>query len=118
MLSRRGHTVLPDEWKMRYVEVPGADRAYYWHGVLHVRDKNGRVSRNPFYEGSGSLPNRDRGDSLTYGVGVDRRWAYPAVLEQQLKKDFRVEVINLGVPGLQSEDIGASLERLYEFDFS
>ena len=115
VLARRGHTTLPDEWKMHQAEVSGADRAYYWHGALHVYDKNGMRFQDPI------LPKDPKvfrimivGDSLTYGVGVERRWIYPSVLEKQLKKDFHVEIINLGVPGYQSEDVGASLQKYYD----
>jgi lysophospholipase L1-like esterase len=45
------------------------------------------------------------GDSLTYGSGVGVEEAYPAVLEGLLGRDYRVEVLNLGIGGYQSENI-------------
>lgn len=28
---------LPENWRQRRVEIPGAETAYYWHDVLHGR---------------------------------------------------------------------------------
>jgi hypothetical protein len=51
------------------------------------------------------------GDSLTYGQGVDAAWTYPAQLERLLARSHRVEVINLGVTGAQSEDVARVLRN-------
>jgi hypothetical protein len=115
VLARRGHGTLPDEWKMHQVEVAGADRAYYWHGALHIYDKNGmRFQATILAKDPKVFRIMVVGDSLTYGVGVDRRWIYSTILEQKLKKDYHVEIINLGVPGYQSEDVGATLQKYYD----
>jgi lysophospholipase L1-like esterase len=45
------------------------------------------------------------GDSLTYGYGVQEGSTYPRLIENSLRKDYRVEVLNLGISGYQSEDI-------------
>ena len=97
---------MPEEWKRRDTVVPGAGRAYYWHGKLHVFNEFGMRHIEPF---SVKDPNTARimvlGDSLTYGKGVDVNDAYPAVMERILAADFRVEVLNLGINGSQSEQI-------------
>ncbi len=104
--SRRGVLTLPEAWERRPVEVPGSIRSYYWHEVLHVHDQHSFRRTTP-------LPPREDGvyrimvvgDSITYGQGVGARWIYPALIEEQLAKDYRVEVLNLGASGRQSEDI-------------
>ena len=97
---------MPEEWKRRETVVPGAGKAYYWHGKLHVFNEFGMRRTAPF---SPKDQNTARimvlGDSLTYGKGVDVNDAYPAVMERILAADFRVEVLNLGVNGYQSEQI-------------
>ncbi len=98
--------VMPQEWKKRNVSIPGAFEAYYWHDILHVHDKNGMRRIAPF------PPKSDRrfrimivGDSLTYGYGVHEEETYPMQIEATLKRNFNVEVLNLGVNGKQSEGI-------------
>jgi lysophospholipase L1-like esterase len=114
MLARRSVLSMPDSWRMRPAAVPGARNAYYWHDVLHVHDEN-------FFRRSTPLPPPNPakfrimvlGDSLTYGAGVEEAWTYARILERKLAA-HNVEVINLGVPGHQSEDIGRVLEKLYD----
>ena len=97
---------MPEEWKRRDTDVPGAGKAYYWHGKLHVLNEFDMRRTAPF---TSKNPNVARimvlGDSLTYGKGVDVNDTYPAVMERMLSQDFRVEVLNLGVNGYQSEQI-------------
>jgi hypothetical protein len=45
------------------------------------------------------------GDSLTYGYGVEEERTYPRLIESSLRNDYRVEVLNLGINGYQSENI-------------
>ena len=82
---------MPEEWKRRETVVPGAGKAYYWHGKLHVFNEFGMRRTAPF---SPKDQNTARimvlGDSLTYGKGVDVNDAYPAVMERILAEDFRV----------------------------
>ena len=97
---------MPEEWNYHNVEVEGAKSATYWHGKLHVyNDENMRRS-TPFPPKD---PKRCRimilGDSLTYGKGVSLEETYPAVLEELLSKEYAVEVLNLGICGIQSEEI-------------
>ena len=98
--------VMPQEWKKRNVNIPGAFEAYYWHNILHIHNKSGMRRIEPF------SPKSDRqfrimivGDSLTYGYGVREEETYPRQIEATLKRDFKVEVLNLGVNGKQSRDI-------------
>jgi len=46
------------------------------------------------------------GDSITFGLGVNNREAYPEVLERELnaRLDFPIEVLNLGLPGASTDD--------------
>jgi GDSL-like Lipase/Acylhydrolase family len=52
------------------------------------------------------------GDSLTYGDGVAEEWTFSRLLERSLQPSHRVEVVNLGRDGFQSEDI---LSVLHQF---
>jgi len=97
---------MPEEWERREADVPGANAAYYWHGKLHVFDEFRMRRSGPFPK---KRPDAFRimvvGDSLTYGYGVDKKDAYPAVIERELKKTHRVEVLNLGICGYQTENL-------------
>jgi lysophospholipase L1-like esterase len=98
--------VMPQEWRKRAVSISGASHAYYWHNILHVHDRNQMRRTSPF-------PRKSKkqfrimvvGDSLTYGYGVREEETYPMQIETALKKNFNVEVLNLGVSGYQSEDV-------------
>jgi hypothetical protein len=104
--QKSSNILIPKEWKRRSVSVAGASFAYYWHNILHVHDRNHMRRTSPFPPKS-----RDRfrvmvvGDSLTYGYGVREEETYPKQIETILKKNFNVEVLNLGVSGYQSEDV-------------
>jgi hypothetical protein len=96
---------IPSEWERRSVSVPGATKAFLWHGKLHVEDAEMMRRSSPF------PPKKDDvfritvlGDSLTYGQGVAAEETYSKALEEELKKNYRVEVLNLGVCGYQSAD--------------
>jgi lysophospholipase L1-like esterase len=113
--ARAETLTLPEAWQRRRVEVPGASSAWYWHGILHVFDERKFRRTEPI------PPKRDDrfrvvvlGDSLTYGVGVESADTYPAVLERELGQTHRIEVLNLGVRGSQSEDIRRRLQELYD----
>ena len=63
---------MPDEWKRRRVKVPGARKAHYWQGALHVRDVYHMRQKASFPAKRGThLRVMVLGDSLTYGYGVD-----------------------------------------------
>ena len=110
--SRRGVLTLPEAWKKRPVEIPGSIRSYYWHEVLHVHDQHSFRRATPLPpKTEGVFRIMVIGDSITYGEGVDVRWIYPTLIEEQLAKDFSVEVLNLGASGRQSEDILLILKR-------
>jgi lysophospholipase L1-like esterase len=52
------------------------------------------------------------GDSLTYGDGIEERSTYSRQLERLLRRRWRVEVVNAGIDGAQSEDIARIARRL------
>jgi len=107
IVAARGKPLtLPENWKQRRVEIPGAEKAYYWHDVLHVRDKNRFRRSTPFPEKKAdTFRVVVVGDSLTFGIGIDTRWTYPAVLERRLRREFNIEILNLGISGWNSADI-------------
>ncbi len=102
---------MPQEWQQRPVQVAGTLDAYYWHGKLHVY--NADLMRL-----AGQFPPRKDdtfrvmvlGDSLTYGHGVDQEDTYCRVLDRELGKNYRIECLNLGRCGDQSEDILKTLK--------
>ena len=103
---RKSLLSLPSEYQRHNVVVQGANRAYNWHGVVHVHDENGMRRSSPFQEKRADIFRvMVVGDSLTYGDGVDEKWTYPSVLQRLLAPDYRVEFLNLGVDGYQSEDV-------------
>ncbi len=98
--------VIPESWKQRRVEISGAEKAYYWHDTLHVRDKNRFRRTTPFPDKKAdTFRIMVVGDSLTFGIGIDERWTYSSVIERRLQKDFNIEVLDLGISGWNSEDI-------------
>ena len=97
---------MPQEWKKRPVNIPGASYAYYWHNILHVHDKNHMRKTESFQpKSNGRFRIIVVGDSLTFGYGVRNEETYPSQIETTLKKKFNVEALNLGVSGCQSEDV-------------
>ena len=103
--------VMPENWEQRRVEIPGAEKAYYWHDVLHVRDENRFRRATPFPEKkSDTFRVMIVGDSLTFGIGIDERWTYSSVMERRLRNKFNIEILNLGISGWASEDILGVLE--------
>jgi lysophospholipase L1-like esterase len=104
--SRQSVMTMPDTWKRVPTSVAGAVRAEYWHGVLHVYNKERMRWASP-------LPAKRKdyyrvmvvGDSLTYGQGLPEKWRFSNLLEQWLSERYRIEFINLGRGGYNSEDI-------------
>ena len=105
--------LLPREWERRKIykidrilDIEERKDPYSWHGVAHVYDENKMRREEPF---PAKNPQRFRvmvvGDSLTYGQGIDTFWTYPSQLQRSLESDFKVEILNLGVQGYQSEDV-------------
>jgi lysophospholipase L1-like esterase len=96
----------PLEWREVRVDEPGATLAFRWHGALHVSDANGMRRTTPFPDRrSDTYRVMVVGDSLTYGYGLPEQDTFVALLNQWLGRDYRVEFLNLGVPGHNSEDI-------------
>jgi GDSL-like lipase/acylhydrolase family protein len=103
---------IPDAWKKRETTVPGTIYAFYWHGVLHVLNADRFRWSKPF------PPKRDDtyrimvvGDSFTYGAGIAEESRFSNLVEHWLGDQFKIEVINLGSPGYQSEDVLAAIEK-------
>ena len=98
--------VMPEEWKFKRTHIEGATSAYYWQGHLHVRNHdNMRLVGDFPPKRPGIFRIIVLGDSLTYGKGIAQEDTYPAVIGRELGKRFRVEVLNVGVEAVQSEDI-------------
>jgi lysophospholipase L1-like esterase len=103
---------MPEEWKLIDTEVPGAQRAYYWHGSLHVLNRDGFRRSAPFPEKrAGVYRVMVVGDSITYGYGLAEEDTYVALLSAWIGRDYKIEFINLGVSGYQSEDILNVIKR-------
>jgi hypothetical protein len=104
--SRQQVLSMPETWKRMAVETSGSVRINYWHGVLHVYNQDGMRWATPF------PAKRDHvyrvmvvGDSLTYGDGLAEEWRFSNLLDRWMNHQFRIEFLNLGVDGAQSEDI-------------
>ncbi len=115
VLERQKYVTMPEEWERRDVKLPGIHTAYYWHNVLHIFNEDAMRR-------TGGFPRKDPGvfrimvvgDSLTYGIGVEEQWTYPKLLERKLEGKYVVEVLNLGIPGRQSEDVLDVVKRFYD----
>ncbi|HWR97061.1 MAG TPA: GDSL-type esterase/lipase family protein, partial [Candidatus Methanoperedens sp.] len=104
--------VMPEALQRRETQMPGAREAYWWQGHLHVLDADRLRRTTPLPpKAPGVLRIAAFGDSLTYGEGVAAEEAWPSVLERELGGEYRVEVLNLGVSGSQSEDVLRFAER-------
>lgn len=93
---------------MKFPEAPG--------GKYHVRTNalGLREDRALAEKPAGSFRVLVVGDSMTYGVGVEREAAFPALLESELARSFAprpVEVVNVGVPCWGQWEETAFLEK-------
>ncbi len=110
--------VLPKAWEARPVD-SREDSATMWHTHVHVYDVN--QMRIGF-----QIPPRKKqvfriltyGDSFTYGYGVPEHETYSAVLQTLLRKDYAVEVYNLGVYAYNSTDVLNEIRKLIVHDQS
>jgi hypothetical protein len=94
------------------VNVPGTARADYWQDVLEVFDTHGfRLTAPIPPKQAGTYRVLVVGDSITYGQGIDERFRFSNLLEQWLGADYRIEFVNLGHQGYQSEDVLATIQR-------
>ena len=104
---------LPREWERREVQVAGAYRAAYWQGVLHVYNSDWmRMIGSPPPKDPSSFRVLVLGDSLTYGDGIEERFTYSRQLERLLRRKWRVDIVNAGFDGAQSEDIVRVARRM------
>ena len=112
--ASRAHILsMPESWARRATTLPGAVHAYYWHEALEVYDDHNFRRIGPFPP---KQPDTFRvmvvGDSLTYGEGIEERFGYTALLNSALGKRYKIEFLNLGQDGNQSEDV---LHLIQEF---
>jgi len=49
---------------------------------------------------------------LTYGEGIEERFTYSRQLERLLRRKWRVDLVNAGFDGAQSEDILRTARRM------
>ena len=104
---------MPPEWERREAQVPGASLAAYWQGVLHVYNSDWmRMIGSPPPKNPSSFRVLVLGDSLTYGDGIEERFTYSRQLERLLRRQWRVDVVNAGFDGAQSEDIVRTARRM------
>jgi lysophospholipase L1-like esterase len=104
---------LPREWERREVQVAGAYHAAYWQGVLHVYNSDRmRMIGSPPPKSPSSFRVLVLGDSLTYGDGIEERFTYSRQLERLLRRKWRVDIVNAGFDGAQSEDIVRFARRM------
>jgi lysophospholipase L1-like esterase len=104
---------LPQAWARRPVDIAGDYRALYWHQVLHVYNIDsmrypGPIPKKP----DGMFRILVLGDSLTYGTGIEERYTYVRQLERLLRARYRVDIVNAGIEGAQSEDIVRIARRM------
>lgn len=101
---------IPAKWAMRMTCVPGAEMAYYWHGVLHYHDITGMRRIHPLTpKPEGVFRIAVIGDSYTYGEGVAIDSIYPTLIQRKLSEDYNVDVINMGVRGYDIASIRKNL---------
>jgi len=104
---------MPPEWEQREVQVAGAYRASYWQGVLQVYNSDRmRMIGSPLPKNPSSFRVLVLGDSLTYGDGIEERFTYSRQLERLLRRKWRVDLVNAGFDGAQSEDILRTARRM------
>jgi len=104
--ARYRFLTMPDEWKQTPVNVRGAASAYRWHGALHVHNADSMRRIGPFPpKEQGVYRVMVVGDSLTYGYGIEQSATFVELLNKQMGDSFKIEFLNLGVSGYQSEDI-------------
>jgi lysophospholipase L1-like esterase len=107
MRQRRALLTRPEGFSLKLVEATCVSRASQWQGVIQISDQDGfRRCDGPFDPKRADIYRvMVVGDSLTYGAGIESRWTYPAQLQRLMGTDYRIEFINLGVGGAQSEDV-------------
>lgn len=93
---------IPEELAFRRVD-SGPD--FYLLGVLHEHNAEGFRTHDFSPPDPETLRIVVLGDSLTFGQGLEREHRYTDVLERELGRGHRVEVLNLGKRGHQMEDL-------------
>jgi lysophospholipase L1-like esterase len=107
---RHGLLTMPKEWEHREIGRGDGYVKEMWHGVLQVYNGEGMRRLEPFPpKQEGVFRVMVLGDSITYGAGVAEEWTYPALLTKRFAP--KVEFLNLGISGYQSEDILRLLKK-------
>ncbi|HZT87364.1 MAG TPA: SGNH/GDSL hydrolase family protein [Stellaceae bacterium] len=110
--QRQELLTMPEEFKRRPATVSGAVRADYWQGALEVYNADGLRWATPY---PAKRPDTYRvmvvGDSLTYGDGLAEKWRFSNLTAAWLQRQYRIEVVNLGHDGYQSEDVLREIEK-------
>ncbi len=110
--ARFSFLTMPDDWKRRAVEVPGAAVAFYWHDALQVQNADAMRHIGPYpAHRPGVIRVIVVGDSLTYGYAIPQEATFTHLLSEWMSSDGRIEFLNLGVPGFQSEDVAKVIDR-------
>jgi hypothetical protein len=116
MRQRQALLTMPDNFAALRVDatVPCASMAFQWQGIVQIYDQDGyRRCNGPFPEKSADVYRvAVFGDSLTFGAGIENEWAYPLQLQRLVGRDYRIEFINLGVGGAQSEDVLQNMKKM------
>jgi len=107
MRQRRALLTAPENFSWKLVDATCVSRTYQWQGAIHIYDQNRfRRCDGPFDPKRADIYRvMVVGDSFTYGTGIESRWTFPAQLQRLMGTDYRIEFINLGVGGAQSEDV-------------
>jgi len=110
--SRQQLLTMPQSWARTPTKIPGAARADHWQGALEVYNADGFRWAKPIpAKRSDVYRVMVVGDSLTWGDGLAEEWRFSNLLEQWMGKDYRIEFINLGHEGYQSEDVLGEIRK-------
>jgi lysophospholipase L1-like esterase len=97
---------MPESWKRTREGVNGSVLIDRYYDVVHIYNQENMRWAIAF------PPKREDvyrvmvvGDSLTYGEGLAEEWRFSNLLDLWMNQQFRIEFLNLGVDGAQSEDI-------------
>ena len=85
--------------------------------ISRLRRKSANLTANIRKDPSKALPDHPVGlfseghGSLTYGVGIREEDGFVSLLNSWMGQNYRIEFINLGIPGSQSEDVLGNIKK-------